>query len=193
MRSRTLLLILPLLVLSACQKAGNVQTLDEHLTNPLFAERYAESVVDRLVELEIVKDPLLEDPAKKAYLDAQRKRWLEVTRDARAAQREGTSGNFISMGEFAKGEVLYARDTLSFDSLFEVDPLPSLHVFLTTVVDPRDVSFPDETALDLGPLGTPFGAQQYSVPPVENPLAYRTVVLWETKLERLHSFAQLNK
>lgn len=180
------------ILLAGCN-GKKIVTVEEYLKNPLYAERYAEETVDRLVELDIVKDHAVKDAAKKAYVDEQRKHWLEVSREARNAQREGTEGNFISIGEHARGDALYQNDRLYFGSLFEVDPLPALRVYLTTVVDPRDVAFPDETALDLGPLQTAYGAQTYAVPSVANPLLYRTVVLWETKLGRLHSFAQLNK
>ncbi len=179
------------LLLAGC---GNQTTaLEELLRNPLFAERYAESIVDRLVELEIVKDPVLEDTAKKAYLDTERKKWLEVTRNARQIQRDGMEGNIISIGDFAKGDVLYVQGALYFGTLFEIDPLPSLHIYLTTIVDPREVTFPDDTAMDLGPLQSAYGTQTYTVPTVDNPLLYRTVVLWDTEFERLHSFGQLSK
>ena len=47
--------------------------------------------------------------------------------------------------------------------------------------------------MDLGPIQTAYGAHAYEVPSVENPPLYRTVVLWDDRLGRLHSFAQLNK
>ena len=99
----------------------------------------------------------------------------------------------MPINEYAKGDFLYIDDTLYVGTLFEIDPLPGLHVYLTTVVDPRDVEFPDDTAMDLGPIQTAYGAHAYEVPSVENPLLYRTVVLWDNELGRLHSFAQLNK
>lgn len=179
--------------LAGCTDIGDAITTKQWLENPLFAERYAESMVDRLVELDITKDPVMTDATKKAFIDEERQRWLEVARDARAAQREGVQGNFIPIGEDARGDVLYEHDRLYFGTLFEVDPLPSLHVYLTTVVDPRDVAFPDDTAMDLGPLQTAYGSQFYVVPSVGNPLLYRTAVLWDKDLGRLHSFAQLNK
>ena len=150
-------------------------------------------MVDRLVELDITKNPVLEDPAKKAFVETQRKHWLEVAREAREEQREGTTGNLVPINEYAKGDFLYIDGTLYAGTLFEIDPLPGLHMYLTTVVDPRDVEFPDDTAMDLGPIQTAYGAHAYEVPSVENPPLYRTVVLWDDRLGRLHSFAQLNK
>lgn len=194
MRRRiTPLALIGCIALAGCTSRPNSIGVDRLLRNPLFAERYAENVVDRLVELEIIKDPSLEDETAKVFLEEQRKHWLEVARDARAKQRKGSEGNFIPIGEYAKGDVLSVDHQLHFGTLFEIDPLPSLHVYLTTVVDPRDVRFPDETALDLGPLQTPYGAQTYAVPQVDNPLLYRTAVLWDKNLGRLHSFAQLSK
>ena len=183
-------------LISAAALAGctaKTVTIDDLLQNPLFAERYAESMVDRLVELDITKNPVLEDPAKKAFVETQRKHWLEVAREAREEQREGTTGNLVPINEYAKGDFLYIDGTLYAGTLFEIDPLPGLHMYLTTVVDPRDVEFPDDTAMDLGPIQTAYGAQAYEVPSVENPPLYRTVVLWDDRLGRLHSFAQLNK
>ncbi len=189
--SKIIVLTLGILTLTGCSK--RTLTLEDQLRNPLFAERYAESVVDRLVELEIVKDPIVEDSAKKAYLDTERKKWLEISRNARQVQREGMEGNIISINNFAKGDLLYVHNQLHFGTLFEIDPLPSLHVYLTTVVDPRDVTFPDDTAMDLGLLRSAYGTQTYAVPSVDNPLLYRTVVLWDTELGKMHSFAQLSK
>jgi hypothetical protein len=191
-RVTTALSMFGLLLLAGC--SGTQQaTLKDQLENPLFAERYAESLVDRLVELEIVKDPSLENPATKEKLDSERQLWLQIARDARQAQRGGAQGDMLSMNEYAKGDVLYAADKLHFGTLFEVDPLPSLHVYLTTVVDPRDAAFPDATAMDIGLLKSAYGSQTYDVPHVDNPLLYRTVVLWDTTFGRLHSFAQLSK
>lgn len=180
-------------VLAGCTGKQQGMSIKKHLENPLFAERFAESMVDRLVEIEILKDPIMEDSSRKAYVEEERKAWLEVARDAREKQRMGTAGNIVSINEYAKGDMLYVEDRLYFSTLFEVDPLPALHVYLTTIVDPRDVAFPDETALDLGGIQTPYGAQTYDVPAVDNPLLYRTVVLWDKELGRLHSFVQLSK
>ncbi|TSC59264.1 MAG: hypothetical protein Greene041662_623 [Candidatus Peregrinibacteria bacterium Greene0416_62] len=185
--------LLLLTALTGCNGGGSAVTIKERLRNPLFAERYAEAMVDRLVELDIANDPIMEDAGKKAFVDEQRKHWLEVAREGRQRQRLGTQGNMIMIGEYTKGDILYLDNLLYFGTLFEIDPLPSISVFLTSVVDPRDVVFPDETAMDLGPLQSAYGAQTYDVPAVENPLLYRTVVLWDTELGRLHSFAQLGK
>ncbi len=190
---RLFVLLLPLLVLAGCASKPPQLTLEEALLNPLFAEQYYDMLVDLIVELEIKKDPLLEDKRKKATADEARRDALAKAKEATKVQREGTMGGFVPAKEFAKGEVLYRENRLFLGSTFETSPGPSLHLFLSTVVDPRDTAFPDDTSIDLGRLESAFGAQQYSVPPMDNPLLYRTVVLFDTKFERIYGFAQLSK
>ena len=187
---KTLLLSITLL-LSACSDPETALHIDL-LENPLYAERFSETMVNTMVELEIYNDPLIEDETKRRIAEETKEKWLAVAKTARKKQREGSNGNFLTMNEYAAGEVLYVENKVHFSTLFETEPGPELHVFLTTVVDPRDVAFPDETALDLGIVVTPFGAQSYGVPEVEDPKLYRTVVLWDTKLERLYGFAQIS-
>ena len=189
-----LTLLIPIIALAGC---ANSQTdsisLDKLLENPLFAERYADEKVDAIVEFKIQKDPIIEDPSKEKIMEKERKEWLAVAKDATAKQRAGTRGNLIEITEYANGEALYLEDKLYFGPELETIPSVELHVYLTTVVDPRDIEFPDEQALDLGELQTPYGAQVYNVPHQEDPLLYRTVVIWDEKLEKIWSFAQLSK
>lgn len=194
MRSKTIL-FLCLSVLTACsQDPGSYRSnaLEEHLKNPLFAEQYFENLVQRMVELVIQQDQILDNESKKAIADNVRREGLEKAKDATQTQLKGTYGEFLSASEWAKGEALYVNDTLYFGPDFQVDPGPSLHVFLTTVVDPRLESFPDSSALDLDQIQSMVGDQSYPVPKVENPLLYRTVVLFDTVLERMYAFAQLS-
>lgn len=181
------------LTLTACaQPDPRDVSLDYLLTNPLFAERYADEMVDAMVEFTIKNDPIIEDAAKAKVIEKNRTKWLEVARDATKAQREGTMGSYIPVSAFGRGEFLYKDDVLYVDTVFELIPGPNLQVLLTTVVDPRDVEFPDESALSLGILKTTYGAHRYTVPLQEDPLAYRTVVLWDADLEKMWGFAQLN-
>ena len=186
-------LTLSTLLLAGCSAEPNEMSLEQRLENPLYAERYAEEIVDRMVEYKIQNDPLLEDKQKAALIEETRKKWLEVGRDARTKQREGFTGFLISINEPAKGELPYRENILYTDTTFDVAPGPDLHFYMTTVVDPRDTEFPDETAIDLGQFRSSYGAQKYSVPPVEDPQLYRTVVLWDNALERLYGFAQISK
>lgn len=181
------------LLLAGCTDSGSKISLEQHLTNPLYAERYSEVLVDRMVELKIQNDPILEDEQKAKVVEETRKKWLEVGRDARKKQHEGFSGFLITINEDTKGEVMYMGNTLYTDTTFEVSPGPDLHFYITTVVDPRDVEFPDDSAIDIGKLRSAYGAHTYDVPAVEDPQLYRTVVVWDNKLERLFGFAQISK
>jgi len=186
------------LLLASCTKPAlptgqanpNPETLME---NPLFVERYAEELVDSMAEMKIQNDPILEESGKEAVIDTTRVFWMERAKEARRAQLEGRSGVFLPAKEFAKGEVLFLGQTLFFDTLFEATPGPELHVYFTTIVDPRDVEFPDETAIDLGVIQSAYGAQSYELPVLENPILYRTVVLWDAQLERVYGFAQISE
>ena len=161
------------------------------LDNPLYLERYSESMVDRLTELEIQKDPILENGNKKTYIERTKKKWLEISRKARNTQLQTRTGEFHRMQEYVRGEVLLMDHTLYIGTLFETDAGPELHIYLTTVLDPRDHNFPDETSVDLGLLKSPFGTQYYDVPESEHYEKFRTVVLWDKALDRLYGFAQL--
>ncbi|MDD5623862.1 MAG: DM13 domain-containing protein [Candidatus Peribacteraceae bacterium] len=168
-------------------------TLEERLKNPLFTERYAEEMVGRMVDLEMRKDPILENERMKKFVDYTRTKWLSEAKEAKKEQRKGIYGPWLTIGEEVRGEVLYLNDTLFFSTTFDTPPGPSLHVFLSTVTDPRQGPFPDETSIDLGELPSPYGAQAIPVPKDESWETYQTAVLWDTKIQRLYSFAQLQQ
>lgn len=189
--SKTPLTLALALALTGCATTQYTPDREALLSNPLYAEIHAENMVDTLVELEIFSDPILEDEAKSRLVDSVKEKWLDVAKAARAAQNEGQKGTLLSMKEYTEGEVLYHGDTVYFSTYFNTVPGPSLHVFLSKAVDPRDVEFPDASALDLGEMTVPYGAQSFPVPEVENPLEYRTVVLFDTELDRLYGFAQI--
>lgn len=180
------------IALVGCSQTQYTPDQSALLNNPLYAEQYSEQMVDRMVNLEIFNDPILEDRAIKNYADDTKEQWLKVAKTARALQREGLKGTLIPMQEYVEGEVLYHNDTVHFAPHFIVAPGPSLHVFLTKVIDPRDDVFPDETAIDLGFMAVPYAAQSFAVPPVETPEEYRALVLYDVKLKRLYGFAQIN-
>lgn len=183
------------ILLTSCvpqQTGGPTETLGRRLQNPLFAERYYEDLVQRMVELEIGEHAILSDPKKKQMADAARRKGLQQSREAEQKQLKGIYGSFVNAEENTTGNVLYVDDMLYMDPVFETFPGVDLRVYLSTIVDPRDVQFPDETALDLGRLESPYGAQQYRVPEVDNMLKYRTVVLFDDGLERIHGFAQIS-
>ena len=179
-------------LLAACNTTAYSPDAKALLQNPLFAELYSEQLVDTMVNLEIYEDPVLQDEAKKKVASDAKEQWLAVARKARADQREGLIGQFVPMKEYAEGEVLYKDDMLHFSPPFITTPGPDLHVWISTVVDPRDAEFPDPTAIDVGPMHVPYGAQTMPVPAVEDPKAYRSVVLWDNALGRLWGFAQIS-
>lgn len=189
---KTIVLCLGSMLLAGCSPELSVQ-LQDRLKNPLYAEQYYDLLLDRMVDLKIREDPILKDSAKAAVIEDTRLSALMRTKEANTAQREGMLGAFISGVEEAHGEALLTESALYLGPTFETYPGPSLHVLLTTVVDPREGIFPDPTSVDLGAIEDPFGAQTFSVPKLENASAYRTVVIWDTKLERIYGFAQLAK
>ncbi len=191
------------LALGACTASHNTVSVDELLQNPLFAETYAEDVVNTMVNIEIrstESEELRENGEfyeTGAILDLEtlqkvrdvRSTWVPVGERARQAQREGSIGNFVAVTEYATGEALLKDGMLYFGPTFDLAPAADLHVFLSNTVDPRAAEFPDETAVDLGPLQSPYGTQSYALTEAEGP--YRTVVLWEQNLQRIWAFAQL--
>ena len=181
------------LSLIGCQSTSTSVNTDALFDNPLFVERYAEEMVQGLVELKIQDDPILEDKGIAKIVDKERLEWMEKAKEARSQQRKGRNGHFITINKYISGEALYLNNMLYFGTLFETTPSPSLHVHLTTVVDPRDVEFPDETSIDLGEMQSTYGAQTYKVQKVENPLLYRTIVLWDKELKQMHGFMQLSQ
>lgn len=191
---KTLVASMALLTLTACQSTGNTQEhkLSYLLENALFAERYSEAMVDTMVELEIYNDPIIQDEKKRKIADQTKEKWLKVAQAARKKQREGSKGGFIPMSEFTSGEVLYVDNTVFLAPDFATVPGPSLHLFLSETVDPRDVEFPDTTAIDLGEIRSNLGTSRYEVVEAGEPSAYRSLVLWDSALGRLYGFAQIN-
>ncbi len=177
-------------LLAGCGKSPSM-TINELLSNPLFAERYSEELVNYLVDLEVYEHEASKDPAKKAIIESEREKWMEVARTAREQQRHGGEGAFIPLTSEVFGEALYLDNVLYLSSTFETSPGPNLHIYLTTGVDPRD-GFPDPDTIDLGPVKSPYGVQQYEVPEVANRLLYRTVVLHDKDMDLLFGFAQLS-
>ncbi len=76
-----------------------------------------------------------------------------------------------------------------------MEPGPEVYVMISTILDPRSESgasiFPDASAVNLGRLQTPYGAQTYVIPEASKDTVFRTVVLWDKRLERVMGFAQL--
>lgn len=191
MRIHTLLFIVPLIALSAC--SGTDTTIGDQNKNPLTASRYGDELADTMANLIISNDPVIKDAAVRKLVDSEILRGKKIADEARVMQKEGWMGQIIAAKEEVVGYVLHTDGILYVSSDFMTSPGPSLRVFLTTVVDPRDVSFPDATAIDLGALQAAYGPQQYGVQSNESPEKLRTFVLYDTRLKRIYGFAQLSQ
>lgn len=196
MKYRSIALIAPLLLV-ACNSNNDLQaqSRDTLLKNPLYLELYSEQLVDTMVNLEVYGDPLIEDEAKKKIADTTKEYWLAESKKARKAQRQSSKGELITMKEYVTGEVMFTKDgsAVHFGPTFTSTPGPSVHAFISSTIDPRDVEFPDPTAIDLGEILIPYGAQSfYPEQRIVDAMKYRTIVIWDTKLERLYGFAQIS-
>ena len=180
-----------LLVLSACSSEGT--SISEQNRNPLTASRYGDELADSMANLIIQEDPAAKDPELRKVIESEIARGKSIGEDARAIQRNGWLGGLIGIKGQVSGYALYLPDELYLSSDFMSTPGPSLRVYLTTVVDPRDVAFPDPTAIDIGSLQSVYGAQVYRVPAQQEPRKFRTFVIYDTRLEMIYGFAQLSR
>ena len=192
MKHRSLLLALPLMLLGACsaQSSGSV-TLDDNLKNPLFAHRYYIDLVDEMVNFQLNNDPVIKDAGKRSAIDDARIQGTKHAQETALLNQKGQRGTIQSEKERTAGSVLLLGNTLFFGTDFITSPGPSLHVYLTTVVDPRQSHFPDATAIDLGPVQNPYGAQAFLLPKTDKPVTYRSVGIWDDALGTFWGFAQL--
>ena len=195
--SLSVLIITPLLLAGCATVATGPLTLplQERLRNPLVAERYWAEMVDHMANFTQAKNPIMKDPVKAAVIESERVRGLERVSQARKQKKEGTNGAFqsVSILEDTEGEVLLRNAVLYFGTTFLTYPNPSINVYLTGSIDPRNAAFPDKTSVNLGPLQTAYGAQEYPVPATTSGAVLRTAVLYDTQLQRILGFAQLSK
>jgi len=190
---RTLIGLSLLITLTGCRPAVSKMQQYDPFDNPLYAKRYYDELLENLVSLSLHKDPMLQEKGKEKIVDRARRNALAKVQETKQKQQGGTKGVFIPMEEYARGTALLTGNTLYLSPDFEGTPGLSLHLFLTTAVDPRDVEFPDADAIDLGPLKSAYGAQEFAANLPLNQVLYRTVILWDAALERLVSFAQLSE
>lgn len=177
--------LLVTLSLSACQgqKSGN----------PLTDSRYGDELADTLANLIIQSDPLTKDPTMLQMINDNIAKAKDMGNSARDLMSEGMQGAIIALTQDVVGYVLTLDGTLYISSEFTTDPGLDLHVYLSEAVDPRDAHFPDPTAVDLGKLQSPYGAQSYTIASKKSPELLRTFVLYDRTLKRLYGFAQLSK
>jgi hypothetical protein len=171
----------------------NTTSIDQENRNPLTASRYGDDLADTMANLVIQNDPIIKEPGMRQIIDQEIARGKSIAVGAREQTDQGAKGALIPIKESVTGNVLLLQDTLNFSSDFETKPGPDLHVYLTTVVDPRDKAFPDATAVDLGPIQSAYGAKQYALPGKTDPGVLRTLVLFDRTLKRIYGFAQLSK
>lgn len=190
---KNLSLALPcLLLLSACGNAAADISLSEQLKNPLYAERYYDSRTDHMVNLILQNDPLSQDETLKEVIEKYRSESLRQATKATQEQAGGLQGAILSDFSYGRGEVLLLDNTLYIGPDFDIVPGPDLRVYVSTMVDPRDGTFPDESAVELGVLKTAFGAHTYALAESDPPRSdLRSVVFYDRRFNRIYAFAQL--
>ncbi len=161
--------------------------------NPLLRIQREEELADSLANVIIMKDPVADDESTRKFIESEIVRAKESLAEAQRLQLKGASGPFIPVKESVEGWALYIDGMLYLSSDFHSRPGTDLHLYVSTVVDPRDVAFPDVTALDLGRIDYPYGAMALPVSTDYKPEELRSVVLWDAKLKRLHGFVQLSR
>jgi len=194
--SFALTLVLGSIALAGCSSPVSDNQADL-LKNPLYARYYYQDQADMMANYNIQNDPILKDSEKKGVIESVRTRALEHLQNANAKINAGRRGSFVSDTDYAAGNALLADGTLFFGQDFNTLPGPEVYVYASMLLDPRDgsgsVLFPDESAVNLGPLKPPYGAQTYGVPADHKDKAFRLVGLWDKRLGRLLGFAQLSQ
>lgn len=193
MKHPSLFIVSAAVLLAACSQDTAVR--QDLKQNPLFAKYYYQDLVDTMANYSIQNDPVVKNADTKKVIENTRTRGQEHIKDATAKINAGKHGGFMSDHDYATGTALLLDGMLYFSQDFNTLPSPETHVILSTMLDPRTGSgttaFEDKDALDLGLLQTPYGAQSYEVHADANKKTFRSVVLWDRRLERLMGFAQL--
>ncbi len=194
--SFALALALASVALAGCSSPVS-QNQADLLQNPLYARYYYQDQADMMANYNIQNDPILKDSEKKGTIESVRTRALEHLKNANAKINAGRRGSFMSDTDYAAGNALLTDGTLYFGQDFNTLPGPEVYVYASMLLDPREgsgsVLFPDESAVNLGLLKSPYGAQTYSVPADQKDKAFRLVGLWDKRLGRLLGFAQLSQ
>lgn len=193
MRPPRTVIVSTALLLGGCILAGRERQESDPMSNPLYTKRYYDELVENLVSITIHSDPVLQKKGMTKTVERARRDAIAKAQEAEKRQRSGIKGAFIPMEEYVQGTAFLNDNTLYLSSDFEATPGISLHLFLTTAVDPRDVAFPDPSAVDLGLLQSAYGAQAFPAHLPADQSPYRTAVIFDAALERLVSFAQLSE
>lgn len=179
-------------VLAACGQTvpASTQSREALMRNPLFAERYWEDLLDRMVSLVLTKDPVLADQDTAALVERIRVDAEKRAKAETAKRSAGKYASFVQVKNITEGGALLYENTLHLSTNFLSYPGPDLHLFLSAAIDPRDVTFPDEGSLDLGILQSPYGPQSYPLPEEAKQMKFSSVVLYDTTLKQIYSFGQ---
>lgn len=179
------------LILAGCTSTATNVTTQQALQNPLFAERYAEEILDRFTTLEINLSPEFEDEAMRAAIEDERTKWRKIAREASSKRADGRYGSFnrVTETDYVVGGVLLHNNTVYLSTDFEAYPSPQLGLYFSTAVDPREIDFPAEGSEKFATIDVPYGMQSFAVSTV--PEGLRTVVLYDELLGRIVGFAQL--
>jgi hypothetical protein len=163
------------------------------MDNPLFAERYWADIVEHMADFIRSGHALYKDPVTAAVIDAQKNRATARLTEVRKKKEAGLTGSFAKEIDDILGSVLLLNGTVYFGTDFLAYPEPDQHVYVTTITDPRETSFPDATSVDLGELESPYGAQQYVIPAERVDPRFRTVVLYDRQFKTILAIAQLGQ
>ena len=193
--TRFLVAGLSCLILASC--STQEQTTDKAvlwgkmMQNPLYAERYYDELVDRLTTMQINKAEELKNPSYAAMVESTKADALQKSKIETQKKNDGKVGEFVPAKEETEGRALLTKDKLFLSPNFLSYPGPSLRLYLSESIDPRDTEFPEDGSLDVGRLESPFGASDYNLPATALEKDWRTIVLYDTKLQRIYGFAQL--
>lgn len=191
---KTPFIAFPCLALLAACTGTPANTVDNQLDNPLYAERYYDALVDSMVDIVLQNDPLAKDEQALKVIEKYRVEGLRQANKATAKQSDGISGQILSDFDYSHGEALLLDGTLYIGPDFDTVPGPDLRAYISSAIDPRTANFPDETAIDLGPVKAAFGAHSYALPESTGTgTNVHTFVLYERRLKRIFGFAQLQK
>ena len=194
---RTSFLVAPLacLFLIGCTSSTNSiapLSLQQHLdSNPLFALRYWEEMTDRLANLHVQKDPLLQDKTLAKIADDNRVYALEKAKEVNTVLRGGQLGSFNSVAETITGNAYFRDHTLYLGSDFMAYPGPALHFFLSTDFDPSGKEVEKPGNIDLGIVRNPYGEDTYIIPKTQDTSKIQSLIMWDTRLKRMFGFSQL--
>lgn len=178
------------LLLSAC--GPTTSATHDPLQNPLYADQFYSDMVERLVTMQLRNEAPAKDPAIKKLVDKERVDGVAKVHEAAALKSQGLIGRLQSETEDAQGQTLLLNNRLFVGTDFLATPGRNAHVYLTTTVDPRDGTFPDPTAVDLGLVQRAYGAQAWDLPARTGTGTLRTMVIYDANLKWLLGFAQLH-